>query len=413
MKSVGVMVLVLGLWSWAYCGNVELEELSTAPRTIFHNPKPRILDGFGMSAVQQGSDVLVGSPHALHAGRDTGLAYLFDRQGHVLHTFTIPTVIRGALFGQSVALTKQHVIIGAPHARDAVKTQTGVVYFFDRKTKTFRLTLENPQPASGVFGHAVAVGDKRIVVGDPQASTSSSFHTGAAYVFDETTGVLQQTFHPVADQVTHETQFGHAVAMVGESIFVAAPFGPAVNHDAGIVYLYHAKTGNLVRTFEPPNPSDSSLFGWALAANSQVVLIGALGFHDRYREEGVAYLFDVESGKLLRRFHNPSPTERAHFGKAVAVLNDRVVVAAPGDRIQEFGKVEGGLVSIFDLTTGRLVQTLRDPLPAAGASDMFGETLFAHGRKLVVGAPFGGASLELDAGILYQFDMHSSPPTPR
>lgn len=408
-KRVGTMVLVVGVWSWAYGGNMDLDELSTVPHAMFHNPTPRILDGFGMAAVQHDGDVLIGSPYALHAGRDTGLAYLFDQQGRVLHTFENPFVTPGALFGQAVALTKQHVIIGAPHARDTVGTQTGAAYIFDRKTATLRFTVDNPQPTSGVFGHAVVAEKNRIVIGDPQASTSSSFHTGAAYLFDETTSVLQQTFRPVADEVTHATQFGYAVAVIGEYIFVGAPFGPAVNHDAGIVYLYHAKTGNLVRTFEPPNPSQVSMFGWALAANSRVLLIGALGFHDRYREEGIAYLFDVQSGKLLHRLHNPSPTERAHFGKSVAILNDRVAVAAPGDRIQQSGKVAGGCVSIFDLTTGVLLQTLCDPLPATGASDLFGETLFAHGNRLVVGAPFGGTNLELDAGILYQFDMHSSP----
>ncbi|GJL66765.1 MAG: hypothetical protein NPIRA05_17360 [Nitrospirales bacterium] len=349
--------------------------------------------------------LLVGAPHVNFGGHDTGQTYLLTTQGNLVHTYSIPTATPGALFGQAVALTGQHVIVGAPHGRDALRTQTGAVYIFDRKTTVLRITLDNPYPTSGVFGHALAVQGNRIVVGDPQASTATVFRTGAAYLFDEITGVLQQTFHPRADGTKQPTQFGHAVALVEQSLFVSAPFGHVGQHEAGVVYLYDAKTGKLVRTFTPPNPADSLMFGWAFAANARVVLIGALGFHDRYREEGLAYLFDVHSGDLLHILKNPRPTERAHFGKSVALLDDFLVVAAPGDRILESGKVRGGVVYVFEQATGKLIHTLHDPLPSTGASDVFGETLFPSGNRLVVGVPFGGTGPELDAGIIYQIDI--------
>ncbi|WP_454062475.1 hypothetical protein [Candidatus Nitrospira salsa] len=394
---------VLGLWSSGQTETINPDVSLRQPFATVHHPSPRLLDGFGMSVMESSGQVLVGAPYANVAGHDTGQSYLFNTQGNLIQTYSIPTMTPGALFGQAVALTGHSVIIGAPHGRDSVRTHTGAVYIFDRRTTALRLTLDNPHPTSGVFGHALAVQGNRILVGDPQASTSTRFRTGAAYLFHEGTGVLQKTFHPRGDGAKQPTQFGHAVVLVGQSIFVSAPFGHVDQHEAGVVYLYDAKTGKLVRTFEPPNPSDSLMFGWALAANARVVLIGALGFHDRYREEGLAYLFDVQSGDLLHILNNPSPTERARFGKSVALLDDWLVVAAPGDRILESGKIEGGVVYVFDHGPGKLIHTLHDPLPSTGASDVFGETLFSYGNHLVVGAPFGGAGLELDAGIIYQF----------
>ncbi|GJL62584.1 MAG: hypothetical protein NPIRA04_12380 [Nitrospirales bacterium] len=406
VQLISILGLILGMSLWAQSEDLKPKTMLKQPVATVHHPTPRLLDGFGMSAMESRGQVLVGAPYANGAGQDSGQTYLFNARGQLVHTYDIPIGTTGALFGQSVALTEQRVIVGAPHGRDAVRTQTGAVYVFDRKTTALRFTLDNPQPTSGVFGHVLAVQGNRILVGDPQASTSTVFRAGAAYLFDETTGVLQRTLHSMADDAKLPTQFGHAVALVGPSIFVSAPFGHVAQHEAGVVYLYNAKTGNLVRTFKPPNPSSSLMFGWALAANARVVLIGALGFHDRYREEGVAYLFEVQSGDLLHILHNPSPTERARFGQSVALLEDYLVVAAPGDRIHETGKIEGGVVYVFDQDTGKLLHRLGGPLPSTGASDVFGEMLFAYGKRLVVGAPFGGTGAELDAGLIYRFDMH-------
>ncbi|NIO09440.1 MAG: hypothetical protein GTO40_16115, partial [Deltaproteobacteria bacterium] len=44
-----------------------------------------------------------------------------------------------------------------------------------------------PNPVTGTFGHAIAIQGKRMVVGDPQASTATTYYSGAAYVYDVTT----------------------------------------------------------------------------------------------------------------------------------------------------------------------------------------------------------------------------------
>ncbi len=408
IKIIGSCLLFTGLSSWVYGENIPPISISEQPIAAFHHPNPRILDGFGMAVTQHRDQVLIGVPNAIFAGRETGVTHLFDLQGNLIHTFEIPTAISGALFGQAVALSEKNVIVGSPHGQDHLKTQNGVVYIFDRKTKKTRVTLHNPHPSSGVFGHALAVGKEGVLVGDPQASTSISFHSGAAYLFDETTGVLKRTFRPEEVAAGGSTQFGHAVALVGQHIFVSAPFAESSGLEAGIVYLFDATSGKLVRTFVPATPTRSLLFGWAFAANAHVIVIGAFGFQGLYREQGIAYVFDVESGKLLHILKNPSPTERAQFGKSVALFSEKLVVAAPGDRIRESGKIEGGAVYLFDQVSGTLVQTLRGPFPLAGASDVFGHTLSSQENGLLVGAPFGGIGKELDAGIVYQFHILKS-----
>ena len=396
-------LLVMGLWSWSY-GESDTPNLSSArPQEVFHHPKPRLLDGFGMSVSLHQDQVLVGAPNAGYPGAETGQAYLFDEQGQLLRTFHMPVVLSGALFGQAVALSEQSVIVGAPHGPDELHTQHGAVYIFDRLSKSPRLTLPNPHPISGVFGHALATEKGRILVGDPQASTPKTYQSGAVYLFDETTGVLKHTFRPEIEKAKRSTRFGHAVALVGSHVVVSAPFGGTIGSESGIVYLFHEQTGKVLQTFEPPISNPSLLFGWAFAVNDRFILIGAFGFQGAYREEGIAYLYEIQSGKLLNTIKNPLPGERARFGKSVAFFNGWLAIGAPGDRILETGKIEGGAVHLFHQLTGTWLMTLREPIPMTGASDIFGDSLFSDGNRLLVGVPFGGKGKELDAGLVYRF----------
>ncbi|MGB0909987.1 MAG: hypothetical protein ACPGYT_06465 [Nitrospirales bacterium] len=354
-----------------------------------------------MSISHDHGQTLVGAPNAVYQGRDTGLTYLFDREGTLLHTFKIPHIMPGALFGQAVALSSQSVIIAAPHGRDELNTQTGAVYLFDRKIRNVRLTLNNPSPTSGVFGHAIAVAEQHVLVGDPQANSATAFRSGAVYLFDEVTGVLQKTFRPQTEKTSRPTQFGQAVSLTGRQVFISAPFGGTAGSEAGMVYLFDKQTGKMVRTFEPPISTPSLAFGWSFVVNDRVILIGAFGYQGTYREEGIAYLYDIQSGKLLNTFTNPHPTERARFGISVSLFSDLSIVAATGDHVQAYGKIKGGEVYVFASKTGALEQILRDPFSATGASDVFGHGLFSYDDSLLISAPFGGAGPELDAGLVY------------
>jgi len=61
-----------------------------------------------------------------------------------------------------------------------------------------------------------------------------------AYLFDSDTGDVLQTFH---NPLLGET-FGHAIAGVGENVFVGAP--------SGTMHLFDATSGDLLHTFDNP-----------------------------------------------------------------------------------------------------------------------------------------------------------------
>ena len=390
---------------WGSALHAESEKKRNEAVGLFHHPHPHVLDGFGISVAGHPAGILVGVPNQVDRGREAGKAFVFDRDtGRVIHEFGLPTPTDGALFGQSVALTAGKVVIGAPHGRDSAGTYTGGVYIFDQASGKYRTTISNPQPNTGVFGHTLAAKDNMLIVGDPQASTKSTYYTGAGYVFDVTNNELVFTLRSPNPISGKPSRFGHAVGFSESLILVGAPLEHVGSVAAGAVYGFHRETGALRKIFTNPHPKATEFFGWSLAGNGDTLLVGALGYQGTNREEGIAYVFDTESGMLIHTLHNPEPRDRAHFGKAVAILGNLLVVGAPGDTEEKTG-VSRGAVYVFDRTSGKFLKKIVNPAKPIGADDLFGGALTSAKDRLFVGAPFGGVDSELDAGLVYQFDL--------
>ncbi len=90
------------------------------------------------------------------------------------------------------------------------------------------------------------------------------------------------------------------------------------------------------------------------------------------------------------------------YGAAVAGFDDRFAVASPGD----------GIVTLYDLSTGKVRTTFSDP-GSGGASDDFGALLATvDGLYLIIGAPGTGSSLTgFGNGAAYLFDADPQSPT--
>ena len=156
---------------------------------MLQDPKPTLLDGFGL-AVAIGSDsILVGAPHAAGLRGQVGEAFLFDREtGELQYTFQPSSPIGDDLFGLSVCLPDQLVIVGAPRALGKMQRPAGKVSLFDRKSGKHIRDFVSPNPTASVFGHSVATYGSWLAIGDPGAGSSTKFKVGEVYVFELGTG---------------------------------------------------------------------------------------------------------------------------------------------------------------------------------------------------------------------------------
>ena len=382
-------------------GNVSgLQAFEQGPS--LQSSKPTLLDGFGFSVSVEGDQVLVGAPHAKGARGQTGKASLFKREsGTVLREFAPLSPMGDDLFGLSVSLTPDYVIVGAPRGKGALRRSMGSVTVFDRNTGESRQVIVSPNQSAAAFGHAVAARKGLVAVGDPGASTMTDFEVGEVHLADATTGEVLRTFVSPETHNRKSAGFGHAVTFLGSVLAVSAPLGGTDPVDHGQVFLFDWESGRLERTLVSPDPQTNEYFGWALASDAELLVVGALGRGGTHPEAGVVYLY-TKTGVFLRTLEAPEPGEGDHFGEAVALLPDHVIVGAPG---HDAAGIDAGSVFAFDRKTGTLQSMIANPSETTGVADLFGLSLSGAGRDFVVGSPYGDLEAMPDAGLVHQFRL--------
>jgi hypothetical protein len=112
---------------------------------------------------------------------------------------------------------------------------------------------------------------------------------------------------------------------MGNNVLIGAPYDDAGASNSGAAYLFDGSTGALLRTFLNPTPGAGDYFGCSLAAVGEDILIGAYGADTSNGYDGVAYLFDGASGHLLWT----SVIDSSFFGYSVAALGNKMLIGAP------------------------------------------------------------------------------------
>jgi len=291
---------------------------------VLDNPTPAAGDEFGVSVAGMGTKVLIAARYDDTAGPESGAAYLFDvGTGRLLHTFLSPAPIGRDWLGYTrtaVAGFGDDVLVGAcQHYSGA-----GVVYLFDGKTGKLKLTFRNPAPRrSDSFGLSVAVLGKNVLVGAPWAVADPWLdvgppQSGAVYLFDGATGKHLRTFA----KPKGADEFGYCVAAVAGNVLVGAPRDETSGvKNSGAAYLFDGSSGKLLHTFRDPTPAPDEELGVCVAALGDDVLVGNDGGRP-------VFLFDGTTGKLLEIFEDPSRNPGSKFGSAVAALGRNVLVGA-------------------------------------------------------------------------------------
>ena len=187
-------------------------------------------DNFGGSVTLNGDTLVIGAPQTRNVG--AGAAYVFVRNAATWSQearLTASDAKTAAWFGESVALatTEDRVVVGAPFASVGQTTSQGAAYLFARTgaswTQQAKLTASDGA-ADDVFGVSVAIHGEEVVVGAPRGEVYGRTNQGSAYVF-ACSGPCVESLKLFAAGAAHDN-FGYAVAIdqTGTStIVVGAP----------------------------------------------------------------------------------------------------------------------------------------------------------------------------------------------
>lgn len=253
---------------------------------------------------------------------------------------------KGDLFGASVAVSGDTIVIGAPlecsdgsSPIDESVGYAGAAYVYVRDGVTWSLQafLKSSTPAAWErFGISVAIAGDTLVVGG----------FGAAYVFTRSGGAWTHQATLQSGTTQPETWFGQNVAIWDDTIVVGAIHedstvsGGATLESAGAAYVFERGPSGWDRTARLVawNADGYDGFGYSVAVWGDVIVVGAgnegsdgsSSADNSMFASGAAYLFfrrgaGWDRGPYLKA---ANADERDIFGFGVAIDRGTVVVTA-------------------------------------------------------------------------------------
>ena len=307
------------------------------PTVTLYDPAQTFYDLFGESVAISGNTLIVGAP-GTDSGTGAAYVYVADARGWP----TTPSVTlhgptaRGA-FGFSVAISGATAVVGAPDSGRA-----GTAYVYARGTSRWptkpAATLPDPTAtAADGFGQAVAVSGNTIIAG--ASGTSSA--PGSAYVYVNSGSGWSTT--PVTTlpdpTATADDAFGSAVAVSGTTAAITAWAGS----NGGATYIYSNSGSGWpttpTTTLQDPAATGGDEFGDSVAVSVDAIVVGALGTKNAGYGAGAAYIYvkgasgwpTTPTVSLLGApYMEPGTPAGGSFGFAAAASGTTAVISAQG-----------------------------------------------------------------------------------
>jgi hypothetical protein len=357
------------------------------------------LDGFGGSVAVSGNLALIGAQGADRTGvADTGAAYVFNLlTGALVLRLTAADGVSGDNFGDAVALNGNIALIGAPFADTPGATNSGAAYLFDVTTGVQLQKILEPAADAGTsrfFGTSVALSGKQALISAAGLTGNAPLQIGAVQVFEISAGTVTFLRKLVAADGGPDEDFGKSVALSGEFALVGAPRDSDLQRELGAAYLFNIRTGVQRAKLTHPSLTAGAHFGASVALDGNLALVGAPENGANGAASGHAYLFDAESGDVLDVIEAPDCHENQRFGGSTGVGSNMVVIGARND--QDLGFLAGAAYLLqpvampldFDRVTA--IKDFAPDVPAANFLS-FGDVFRNDSSDVIFRAALSGA----------------------
>lgn len=340
----------------------------------------------GAAVALDGGLAAVGDPLADLVAVDGGLVRLIDAEtGHTLHTLVPNDGYAGQRFGFRVALGDRLVLVGAPFD-DTQGLNSGAAYVFDAASGVQLAKLLAPVGGAGdQFGQGLALSAGRAIVG-ALAADGLTTNAGAAHVFEAASGAFEGTL--LAPDGQPQDRFGSAIAAEGGLVVVGARQHDQGGTESGTTYLFDLPTGAFLAEMSPSDSSAGQHFGAAIAMDSDHIVVGAIQDLAPSGSEGSMYVFD-RAGVQLHKLVPDVPAAMALFGQGLDLSEGKALVGASHQSGND------GAVYLFDVVAGTQLYTYRSPVSSPGS--LYGVSLGLEGDRAVIGAPgnFGTGAVDV------------------
>ncbi len=395
-------------------------------------PTPVGGEEFGYSVAVSGDYTVVGAPNGDGADFLIGVAYVFVRSAGVWsYQDTLQTIEGnpGDRFGQSVSISGDYAIVGAPYHDDLVYgfEDSGSAFVFARSGATWNqsawLQALGTSPYD-YFGQSVSISGGTAVVGFPGIGSAHVYlwsgsawnlqqqitpSSGADFVSidGETTvvgdsgavDVFLRTSGSWASQATLSVSGAVSASISGDTTVIGVP-----GSEAAYVYLRTGTSWSLQATLTDSDGLGGDEFGYSVSVSGDTAVVGAYKYTENnpYNGDfsGSAYVFSrsgttwSEQKKLLAVV-----VANDKFGYSVCIAGDTALIGAIND---DDAGPNSGSAYVFVRSGTSWSQQAKLVASDPGISDEFGSSVSIAGDTALVGAwgdDDGGAS----SGSVYVF----------
>ena len=261
-------------------------------------------------------------------------------------------------FGSQVAATEGYIAVFAA-GDDAAAADLGRFYLFDPETDALIRAFDPLVDPTIYEFHALAADGNYLVLGSYNYDPAER----VVRIYAADSGIFLRSLQPPAgasfsvsrrsDVAPLYLQPQMLVDVTGENVVVnGMADAPGCDEQQPAVFVYDAGTGDLLHQLSDPNSTCESFFARSLAAEGQGVVVGVdpgeafSGYAEAFSSEGMAFIYDLESGELVRRLTTEFPYRQARF----VAMSDSLILLSDGSE-----------VLIFDRATKLLLRRLKNP----------------------------------------------------
>ena len=335
-------------------------------------------------------------------GESTRKAYIYDFNGTLVYTINNPrSNDTSDAFASGVAISGNVCVVAAAGYPNG--NYYGRIYIYktvlgDWSDTTLAYTIENPNTTGAIddqFGAVVLI-DGNYIVATAVKEDVGGPDSGSAYVISAVNGsVLRTINNPNSYGSADNDRFAEFASMSGNYAIISTVYEDTAGGQTGAAYIFNVTTGNLVKTLPSPIISPDDAFGVSSSIKGNYCVVGARGAGGYSSGGGKAYVYKTESGDwsdatLLHTLNNTNDygtSSADNFGAAVALNDSHILVGA--DQEDAAGVTSVGRVYIFKLDDGSLVQTLLSPLNVTNVH--FGGTIRLTNTRAMIGTEYNRA----------------------
>lgn len=294
-------------------------------------------DNFGRKVSIDGEYIIVGASYDDNEkGIDAGASYVFRNDGNdwvETQKLLASNIADSNLFGYAVDIDGDFAVISACWS-DEYGEKSGSAYIFKLEGTNWieqaKLTAHDAEEDDR-FGISAAISGDYTVVGSFFDDDSGS-RSGSAYIFKRNGTLWTEQVKLVPSDGAANDWFGVNVSIDGDYTVIGSRYDDNEKGiDAGAVYIFKREGSNWIEQTKliPSDSLDNVLFEVSAIEGDNLV-VGAWKDGTIAKNAGSFYIFKRDGNNWLKvdRLFASDVDTRDHFGSAVAISGDRIVIGA-------------------------------------------------------------------------------------